>query len=116
MVSDTSFKLNFAIHYLFCLVSNLGNQQQPTNKRQSALFRANDTIIRAYSYFGGKSGPDFTKQPPTFLKIETQEQSKEPDWLIQWVRFADARKLEIFFIVLYTLVVLFIFVDKAYCE
>ena len=96
-------------------MSNIANLKA-SDHRQSALFRANDTIIRAYSYFGGKSGPDFTKQAPTFLKIETHEQSKEPDWLISWIRFVDARKSEIFFIVLYTLVVLFIFFDKAYCE
>jgi len=96
-------------------VSNLANIQS-INKRQSALYRANDTIIRAYSYFGSKSGPDFSKQVPTFLKIETQEHSKEPDWLISWIRFVDASKKEIFFIVLYTLILLFIFVDKAYCK
>lgn len=96
---------------------------QAIDKRQSALFRANDTIIRAYSYFGGKSGPNsnlafsnLAKQAPTFLKIEIQEQSKDPDWLISWIRFVDARKQEIFFITLYTLFVIFIFIDKAYCE
>lgn len=99
-------------------VSNLANIQT-VNKRESALFRANDTIIRAYSYFGGKSGPDFSnlpKQAPTFLKIETHEHSKEPDWLISWIRFVDAAKKEIFCIVLYTAIVIFIFVDKAYCK
>lgn len=99
-------------------MSNLGNLKT-IDKRQSALFRANDTIIRAYSYFGDKSKHDFSnlaKQAPTFLKIETHEQAKEPDWLISWVRFVDARKQEIFFIVLYTLWILFIFIDKAYCK
>lgn len=84
------------------------------------MFRANDTIIRAYSYFGDKSGgPDFsslTKQAPTFLKIQTKEKANEPDWLLSWIRFIDARKKEIFFITLYTLIVLLIFVDKAYCK
>ena len=96
-------------------MSNLANIQA-INKRESALYRANDTIIRAYSYFGGKSGPDFSKQAPTFLKIETHENSKEPDWLISWIRFVDAKKKEIFCIVLYTLAVILIFLDKAYCK
>ncbi|KAI2797837.1 hypothetical protein BLOT_015257 [Blomia tropicalis] len=100
-------------------LSNIANlQTSGNNKRSSALFRANDTIIRAYSYFGDKSGgPDFsslTKQAPTFLKIQTKEKANEPDWLLSWIRFIDARKKEIFFITLYTLIVLLIFVDKAY--
>jgi hypothetical protein len=100
------------------------------NKRQSALLRANETLVRAYSYFGGSS-PDFgphgpldpalttkttTKPAPSLLRVETQERKKDPDWLIVWKRFVDEYKLEIFWISIYTAIITFIFIDKAYSE
>jgi len=100
------------------------------NKRQSALLRANDTLVRAYSYFGGSS-PDFgplgpldpalitkssAKPTKSMLRVETHEQKKDPDWLIVWKRFVDEYKLEIFWITIYTAILILIFVDKAYSE
>ncbi len=100
------------------------------NKRQSALLRANETVVRAYSYFGGSS-PDFgphgsldpslktkttAKPTPSLLRIETQERKKDPDWLIVWKRFVDEYKLEIFWISIYTAIMTFILIDKAYSE
>ncbi len=100
------------------------------NKRQSALLRANETVVRAYSYFGGSS-PDFgplgpidptlktkttAKPTPSLLRVETQERKKDPDWLIVWKRFVDEYKLEIFWISIYTAIMTFILIDKAYSE
>jgi len=100
------------------------------NKRKSALLRANETVVRAYSYFGGSS-PDFgphgpldpslktkttAKPTPSLLRVETQERKKDPDWLIVWKRFVDEYKLEIFWISIYTAIMTFILIDKAYSE
>ncbi|OTF83735.1 hypothetical protein BLA29_000768 [Euroglyphus maynei] len=95
-------------------LSSLDKLSQIKPNRQSKIIRANDTIVR--SYFGGNNGPDFTKlnQPPTFLRIETQENSIEPDWIVSWIRFCDEKKKEIFFLIFYNLIAVIIFLDKAY--
>ena len=112
-------ELNFDLSSLDKLpTSSTQTSTTTTTKRKSKINRANDTIVR--SYFGGNQKnnivPDFTKQAPTFLKIETQEPklSSEPEWLITWIRFLDARKKEIFFLIFFNLIVLIIFLDKAY--
>ena len=90
-------------------------------RRQSAILRANETVIRAYSYFGGT--PD--KQTPqqkgktstvtSLLRVETQSEEKRgPEWLRRWSRFVDEYKLEIFWITIYTTLIAYIFIEKAY--
>ncbi|XP_046910014.2 dual oxidase 2 [Dermatophagoides farinae] len=105
-------ELNFDLSSL----DKLPQQMMKSNKRQSKIIRANDTIVR--SYFGGhaNNGPDFTRinRVPTFLKIETQENSREPDWIVSWIRFFDAKKKEIFCLIFYNLIAMIIFLDKAY--
>lgn len=95
-------------------VANL-DKLKSSDKRQTALLRANDTIVRAYSYFDATPKVDFTK-PKSYLKIETEELQPEQGRLISWIRFVDAKKSEIFFVVLYTLIMLYIFLDKVYCK
>lgn len=90
---------------------------QALQKRKSAIFRANDTIVRAYSYFGGERRNNLANlASQSLLKIETEEQSSEPGPLHSWIRFIDAKKGEIFFTTLYTLVMVYIYFDMAYCE
>lgn len=94
------------------------------SKRQSALVRANDTVVRAYSYFGGiadktkkktQTMASTERQTPSLLRIETrQEERGGPEWLVAWKRFTEEYKLEIFWIILYTAILIFIFVEKAY--
>ena len=96
-----------------------------TGRRQSALLRANDTLIRAYSYFGGTSPKPndpqlMTKQyskatAPSLLRVETQEDPKSgPEWVTVWQRVIDRNKLEIFWITIYTAILVYLFIDKAY--
>ncbi|KAF7490082.1 Dual oxidase 2 [Sarcoptes scabiei] len=92
-------------------------QSQLKTKRQSKLFRANETFGRAYSYFGGTDGTNFASpmiQSPSQLKIETQEHKKNPAWYIEWICLLDSKKKETFFMILYNLIVAIIFFDKFY--
>ncbi|XP_054156010.1 dual oxidase-like isoform X2 [Oppia nitens] len=116
-------------------------------QRQSALLRANDTLIRAYSYFGDvtdrqkkqtlptitttstttgttdqkKQLPQQQQQqhrqqmPISLLRVETQESRRSgPEWLTVWKRCIDEYKLEIFWITIYTAIIVYIFIDKSY--
>lgn len=93
-----------------------------TNRRQSAFLRANDTLIRAYSYFGEsdpiqRADPKLnskTKTSQSLLKIETKEETSGPEWLTVWKRTVDENKLEIFWITIYTIIIAYIFAEKAY--
>lgn len=103
---------------MFLSVSSY-EQSQLKTKRQSKLFRANETFGRAYSYFGGTDGTNFASpmiQSPSQLKIETQEHKKNPAWYIEWICLLDSKKKETFFMILYNLIVAIIFFDKFYCK
>lgn len=99
-------------------------KKSSAGKRQSAFLRANDTLVRAYSYFGGipdklkattQTKATTERKGPSLLRIETrQEEYKGPEWLVAWKRFTDEHKLEIFWIIIYTAIITFIFIEKAY--
>ncbi|XP_023217441.1 dual oxidase 2-like [Centruroides sculpturatus] len=87
--------------------------------RQSAVFRAHETIYRAYSYFGGNE-PGRLPQPktPNQVRVETKQEAYQTtalrQTLIKTIRFVENYRLHIFWSVLYTLVVFGIFAERAY--
>ncbi|CAG2111400.1 unnamed protein product, partial [Medioppia subpectinata] len=94
------------------------------NKRQSAYLKANQTLIRAYSYFGGTTAmpndptqqtiKPIAKTSPSLLRVETHEAKRGPEWLTVWKRSVDEHKLEIFWITIYTAIITYIFIEKAH--
>ncbi|RWS13819.1 dual oxidase 2-like isoform X1 [Dinothrombium tinctorium] len=95
-------------------VSNFqGVQQTAQQRRRSALVRANDTVVRAYSYFGGDGPASESKCEPK-IKIRTEKTTKEPSLWTRIVRFVDERKSHIFWMFLYNFILVYIFVDKAF--
>ncbi|CAG2174102.1 unnamed protein product, partial [Oppiella nova] len=112
-------ELNFDVSGAQEIATSAANK----NKRQSAFLRANDTLIRAYSYFGGTDpnakDPKLTTKKsapksPSLLRVETHEAKTGPEWLTVWKRVVDEYKLQIFWITIYTALIIYIFIDKAY--
>ncbi|KAG8180699.1 hypothetical protein JTE90_005796 [Oedothorax gibbosus] len=85
--------------------------------RKSMAFRAEETILRAYSTIGTEHLAT-PKKPATCLRIETKPTQYERDPTKQKVnhliRFIENYQLHIFWVSLYTLVIFGIFIEKAY--
>lgn len=90
-----------------------------TAARQSAIFKAHETIYRAYSYFGGNEpAKAFQGQSPSQVKVEIKEQTYQASpWkqkMTKIIRFTENFRLHIFWLILYTLIIFGIFAERAY--
>ncbi|KAH9369450.1 hypothetical protein HPB48_014370 [Haemaphysalis longicornis] len=102
--------------------------------RNSVVYRAQNTLVRAYSYFGGKSDAQTASatlaseaaaagQPPR-SKLNVQplplprkanyDQDSASGYFVAFAKFAENHRLEVFWLTLYTLVLLAIFSERAY--
>ncbi|GIY66004.1 hypothetical protein CEXT_213071 [Caerostris extrusa] len=99
---------------------NIGDGFKTTTaqmSRKSMAFRAEETVLRAYSVVGAENLTT-PKKPETYLRVETKPNLYEKDPTKQKVnkiiRFIENYRPHIFWTTLYTLVILGIFIDKAY--
>ncbi|GBM06687.1 Dual oxidase 2 [Araneus ventricosus] len=85
--------------------------------RKSMAFRAEETVVRAYSIVGTGSVED-QKTTGTYLRVETKPNLYEKDPTKQQVnrivRFIENYRPHIFWTTLYTLLIFGIFIQKAY--
>lgn len=88
-----------------------------TNARQSAVIRAQETVVRAYSIVIGEKGQK-PSRAKSMIKVETKPtvypQDLTQQKVYKGIRFFENYKLHIFWAILYTLVICGIFIERAY--
>ncbi|KAH6937564.1 hypothetical protein HPB50_001717 [Hyalomma asiaticum] len=113
-------------------VSTFKGAPPPSMNRNSVVYRAQNTLVRAYSYFGGKSdaptaaaalAAEATGQQtrsrlnvqPLALprKANYEQESALSRYMVAMGKFVENHRLEIFWLTLYTLVLLAIFCERA---
>lgn len=98
--------------------------------RNSVVYRAQNTLVRAYSYFGGRPGEappaaslgKMPGQKRSHLNVEPLPVSRRPTYdetplhkyLVSVLKFVEYNRLEIFWVTMYTLVLIAIFAERAY--
>ncbi|CAN8011196.1 unnamed protein product, partial [Ixodes pacificus] len=103
--------------------------------RNSVVYRAQNTLVRAYSYFGGKSDAQTAAaalaaeatghqgqqassrvraEPLAVQRKVNYDQDTASRYLVALEKFVENHRLDIFWLVLYTLVLLAIFCERAY--
>ncbi|KAL1420959.1 hypothetical protein MTO96_004326 [Rhipicephalus appendiculatus] len=116
-------------------VSTFRGAPPPSMNRNSVVYRAQNTLVRAYSYFGGKSdaptaaatlAAEATGQQtrsrlnvqPLALprKANYEKESALSRYQVALAKFVENNRLEMFWLTLYTLVLFAIFCERAYCE
>ncbi|GFT66944.1 hypothetical protein NPIL_295941 [Nephila pilipes] len=99
---------------------NIGDGFKTTTapaSRKSMAFRAQETVLRAYS-IAGTGAIEIPQRLETCLRVETKPSFYEKDptkqRVNQVIRFIENYRPHIFWVTLYTLVILGIFIEKAY--
>ncbi|KAK8769919.1 hypothetical protein V5799_013614 [Amblyomma americanum] len=114
-------------------VSTFKGALPPSMSRNSVVYRAQNTLVRAYSYFGGHSDAATTaaslaaeatgQQTRSRLNVQPlalprkanyEQESALSLYLVAMGKFVENHRLEIFWLTLYTLVLLAIFSERAY--
>uniref|UniRef100_T1KCF3 NAD(P)H oxidase (H2O2-forming) n=1 Tax=Tetranychus urticae TaxID=32264 RepID=T1KCF3_TETUR len=82
------------------------------SKRQSAMFRARDKIVRAYSIY--KEEPQSTERSSkdNSISIETQHPTEQHGFINQLSRFIDETKWHIFWFLVFFLIIGYLLIDK----
>lgn len=113
LLADHRDELGY-VHLSFDVGS--GFKAAPAASRKSIATRAEETVLRAYSIVGESSVSK--SQHPSQLRVETKPMVYEKDptkqRVNQVIRFIENYKLHVFWIVLYTLILFGIFIQKAY--
>lgn len=114
-------------------VSTFKGAPPPSMNRNSVVYRAQNTLVRAYSYFGGKSDAPtaaaalaaeatgkstrsrLNVQPLAMpRKANYEQESAFSRYVVAAGKFGENHRLEIFWLTLYTLVLFAIFSERAY--
>lgn len=115
-------------------VSSIKGAPPQSLNRNSVVYRAQNTLVRAYSYFGGKSDaqtataalaseaaaigqPPRSKlnvQPLALPRKANYDRDSASRYFVAFAKFAQNHRLEMFWLTLYTLVLLAIFSERAY--
>ncbi|XP_064475298.1 dual oxidase 2-like [Ornithodoros turicata] len=110
----SSYKDQLGYTQLNLDISSFAGAPPAAVSRNSVVYKAQNTLVRAYSYFGDHKG----HQKSSYLHVEllraTYDQSTFEKYMTVLRRVVENNRLHIFWLTIYTLVLMGIFAERAY--